>query len=353
MAEKAKEKEEIEEKLKYGATEAEVVAEGQAWSLAAGTSGRYLDIVTMHHADVPHDATEPAIKSKIAQIHDCLKKLTTGSNLGNPPWKVLKAEPIPHISKREMRWRIGPVHHSIYSKEVARLFHEGVTPTCFGDTIHYTGVDLGLSAGVVKVIGVTIGAGVRKELTDNMILESQNRLPNRWLGERPPTRISQNTKEGTDNIKLEVESWEIAKMLVSSGIVIKGKKCQVELWGQPSKPQTKATGSFHTPTNTPAKRQNATRNAPQTPSGRDIRCFKCGKVGHMQYQCPDLGMEHCDRCGARGHLEKECNTTQRRLALGMRGGAAKKHQNPPPGRPHGAKNPSNAPNAPKDAPTAP
>ena len=119
LTDKAKEKEEIEEKLKYGSTEAEVVAEGQAWSLAAGTSGRYLDIVTMHHADVPQDATEPGIKSKIAQVNYCQNKLTTGSNLGNPPWKVLKAEPNPHISKREMRWRIGPVHHSIYSKELA------------------------------------------------------------------------------------------------------------------------------------------------------------------------------------------------------------------------------------------
>ena len=85
LTEKANQKEEIEEKLKYGATEAEVVAEGQAWSLAGGTSGRYLDIVTMHHADIPQDATESAIKAKIAQINDCLKKLTTGSNLGNPP----------------------------------------------------------------------------------------------------------------------------------------------------------------------------------------------------------------------------------------------------------------------------
>ena len=103
LTEKAKEKEEIEEKLKYGATEAEVVAEGQVWSLAVGTSGRYLDIVTIHHADVRPDATEPAIKSKITQINECLNKLTTGTNLGNPPWKVQKAERIPHISKREMR----------------------------------------------------------------------------------------------------------------------------------------------------------------------------------------------------------------------------------------------------------
>ena len=172
LAEKAKEKEEIDEKLKYGATEAEVVAAGQAWSLAAGTSGRSLDIVTMHHADVPQDATEPAIKSKIAQINDCLKKLTTGSNLGNSLWKVLKAEPIPHISKREMRRRIWPVHNSIYPKEEARQFHEGVIPECFGDSIHYTSLDLGHSAGMVKVVGAPISARVSKELTDNIILEN-------------------------------------------------------------------------------------------------------------------------------------------------------------------------------------
>ena len=54
-------------------------------------------------------------------------------------------------------------------------------------------------------------------------------LPNCWLDDRPPARISQNTMEGTGNIKLEVESWEIAQILVSSGIVTKGKKCQVGL----------------------------------------------------------------------------------------------------------------------------
>ena len=168
-----------------------------------------------------------------------------------------------------------------------------------------------------------------------------------------PARISQNTKEGTGNINLEVESWEIVTMLVSNGIVIKGKKWQVELWGQPPKPQTKPTGSFHTPINPPAERPNATRKAHQTPSQRDIRCFKYGKGGHMQYQCPDLGMEHCDICGARGHLTKDGRTTQRRLALGMRGGAAQKGQNPPQRRPNALRNPPNTPNAHKNAPTAP
>ena len=127
----------------------------------------------MHHADIFQAATEPSMKSNIAQINDCLKKLTTGSNLGNPPWKVLKAETFPHISKREMRWRIGYVHHSIYSKEGARQFHDRVTSECFGDSIHSTCVDLGLSAGVVKVRGAPISAGVGKELTVNMILETR------------------------------------------------------------------------------------------------------------------------------------------------------------------------------------
>ena len=89
------------------------------------------------------------------------------------------------------------------------------------------------------------------------------------------------------------------------------------------------------------------------PSGRDIRCFKCGKGGHMQYQCPDLGMEQCDRSGTRGYFTKDCRTIQRRLALGMRGRAAKRYQKPPPRRPNVPRNPPNAPHAPMNAPTAP
>ena len=75
-----------------------------------------------------------------------------------------------------------------------------MTPEGIDDSNHYTFVDLGLLAGVVKVIGATMSAGVGKELTNNMISQNQNRLPNRWLGERPPARIRQNTKEGTGNI---------------------------------------------------------------------------------------------------------------------------------------------------------
>ena len=71
----------------------------------------------------------------------------------------------------------------------------------------------------------------------------------------------------------------------------------------------------------------------------------------MQYQCPDLGMEHSDRCGARGHLEKHCRTTQKRLALGMRGGAAQRGQTLVQRNPNGLRNLPNAPNASKNAAT--
>ena len=61
----------------------------------------------------------------------------------------------------------------------------------------------------------------------------------------------------------------------------------------------------------------------------------------------------CCCCGARAPLAKDCRTTQTRLALGLRGGAAQRGQNSPSRRPNGPRNPPNAPNAPKNAPTAP
>ena len=112
---------------------------------------------------------------------------------------------------------------------MAKCFHEIVVPTCFGNTVHYTCVDLGQSAGVVKVVGSPTEAGTGRELMECISLENQTRLPARWLGERTPTRISSNPKEGTGNIKLEVFSWSVAKKLVTDGIMIKGKKRNVEL----------------------------------------------------------------------------------------------------------------------------
>ena len=74
-------------------------------------------------------------------------------------------------------------------------------------------------------------------------------------------RISSNAKEGTGNIKLEVYSWSIAKKLVTDGIMIKGKKCNVELWGYTPKANRQGTSSFPQPPN-PGPRNN--RNPPNT-----------------------------------------------------------------------------------------
>ena len=104
-----------------------------------------------------------------------------------------------------------------------------MVPTYFGNTVHYTCVDLGQLAGVVKVVGSPTGAGIGRELMECLSLENQTRLPIRWLGERPPVRIASNAKEETGNIKLEVYSWSIAKKLVTDGIMIKRKKCNVDV----------------------------------------------------------------------------------------------------------------------------
>ena len=129
-----------------------------------------------------------------------------------------------------MRWIVGPVPHGVYSPEVAERFHKQVIPDTLGmDTVHYTCVDLGKKAGVVKVIGVLISAGVGMDLVTRMILDNQTPLPTRWRGERPAVGVSQNNREGTRNVKLEVASWAMAKKLVQEGIMVGKKKCKVEL----------------------------------------------------------------------------------------------------------------------------
>ena len=69
-------------------------------------------------------------------------------------------------------------------------------------------------------------------------------------------------------------------MLVTSGIVMKGKKRQVELWRQPPKPKTKATGSFHTPTNTPAKRKTPPDMLPRPPQGEILDALNVKRRTH-------------------------------------------------------------------------
>ena len=115
---------------------------------------------------------------------------------------------------------------------MAERFHKEVIPTVFGDTVHWTCVDLGKKAGVVKVIGVPVTAGVGMDLVTRMILDNQNHLTGKWRGERPVIRISQNNRENTGNIKLEVAYWDVAKKLVMDGVMVGKKKCKVEFWGQ-------------------------------------------------------------------------------------------------------------------------
>ena len=68
-------------------------------------------------------------------------------------------------------------------------------------------------------------------LVTRMILYNQIHLPTRWRGERPAIGVSQNNREGTRNMKLEVVGWDMAKKLVQAGIMIGKQKCKVELWG--------------------------------------------------------------------------------------------------------------------------
>ena len=146
--------------------------------MVGGNIGRYVNIVTMHHQDVPTDVNTPTAKWAVNKANECLKKTTTDTSQSHPHWQVMRIEPVPQISAREMRWIVGPVPHGVYSAEVAERFHREVIPDTFGiDTVHYTCVDLGKKAGVVKVIGVPISAGVGMDLVTRMILDPGDGSP--------------------------------------------------------------------------------------------------------------------------------------------------------------------------------
>ena len=54
---------------------------------------------------------------------------------------------------------------------------------------------------------IPVAAGLGEELMKILRDNNEGRFNGRWTGERPPIRVSQNTRTGTGNIKLEVFSY--------------------------------------------------------------------------------------------------------------------------------------------------
>ena len=104
-------------------SEEEAAQEGQAWS-KVGTKGRYVDIATAFFADVPQDPKEPRIGAKMDKANEVLEKLTSGGGINHPTFRVVKLEPIPQISLREMRWRVGPISNDVQASYVAKQMTE-------------------------------------------------------------------------------------------------------------------------------------------------------------------------------------------------------------------------------------
>ena len=90
-----------------------------------------MDIATAFFADVPQDPKDPRIKAKMDKANEVLGKLTSGGGIDHPTFRVVKLEPIPQISLREMRWRIGPISHELQASYVAKQMTEQVFPEVF------------------------------------------------------------------------------------------------------------------------------------------------------------------------------------------------------------------------------
>ena len=89
----------------WGNSEKEVREEGtsKTWTMVGGNLGRYINIVTMHHQEVPTDVNTAKVKWAINKANECLKKTITDTSQSHPPWQVLRIEPVSQISVREMR----------------------------------------------------------------------------------------------------------------------------------------------------------------------------------------------------------------------------------------------------------
>ena len=231
-----------------------------------------MDIVTAFFADVPQDPKDPRIKAKMDKANEVLEKLTYGGGINRPTFRVVKLEPIPQISLHEMRLRIGPISNEVQPSYVAKQMMEQVLPHVFtavggGKGVHYAVWDRGQEAGVVKAEGIPVSVGLGEELMKVLRDNNEGRFNGRGTGERPPIPVSQNTRTGTGNIKLEVFSWEIVEEMVKKGLRIGEKTHKVEVWGKPPRKAKPGTGLLPPPPN-PPRRQIGDRTAGPYLGGR-------------------------------------------------------------------------------------
>ena len=248
----------------WGMSEEEAAQEGQEWS-KVGTKGRYVDIATAFLADVPQDPKDPKIQAKMYKANEVLKKLTSQGGVNHPTFRVVKLEAISQISLHEMRWRIGPIFHEMQASYVGKQMTEQVSPHVFttvggGKGIHYAVWDRGQAAGVVNVEAILVTTGLCEELMKVLRDNNKGKFNGRWTGEKPPIRVSQNTRTDTGNIKLEVFSWAIAEEMVKKGLRIGDKIHKVKVWGKPPRKAKLGTGLLP-PTHKPPCKQTRGRTA--------------------------------------------------------------------------------------------
>ena len=242
--------------------------------------------------------------------------------MNHPTIRVVKLEPMPQIPPSEMRWRIEPISHEMQASYMAKQMTEQVFPHVFttvevGKGIHYAVWDRGQAAGVVKVEPIPVAAGLGEELIKALQDNNKGRFNGRWTGERPPIRVSQNTRTGMGNIKLEAFSWKIAEEMVKKDLRIGDKTHKVEVWGKPPRKAKPGTGLFP-PTPKPPTQTNKRQNS-WTPLRRSNKCFRCGIEGYCIAQCPLLRPASCDRYGGRGHTSRDCVLIQRGHTHGWTG----------------------------------
>ena len=96
---------------------------------------------------------------------------------------------------------MGPIVNETQASFVAnqmheQLFNEVLEPIPGTKGAHFMVWDRGMAAGVVKVEGVPVAAGMGAELNKTLNESNEGRFKGRWTGERPLMRVSQNNRLG-------------------------------------------------------------------------------------------------------------------------------------------------------------